>query len=343
MNKKVLLALSGGVDSSVAVHLLRQQGYYVEALCIDFSPAHQKTVAAAKCVAEQMDIKLHVVTCHDLFYKNVVEPFANHYLSGITPNPCILCNPTTKFHILDVKSDELGFEYFATGHYADIAHYDNDTHLIKKAGFIPRDQSYMLYRLTQTQLKKLILPLHSLPKDEVRRIAEELNLPSAKAPDSQEICFIPDNDYSNYIRTNFGESKAGKFISPDGEACGNHKGILNYTVGQRKGLGISLGYPVFIKSINSTTGDIFLARKGDEFDNHVILNDCVFHPHPDVSDIMNLSAKIRSASIPAPCKIVKLPNGKVSVEFEQPQRAPAPGQSCVLYLDDYVIGGGFIE
>ncbi len=344
---KVLVALSGGVDSSVCVHLLQQQGYEVEAAVIEFSPAHQGAVAAAQTVAGQLGIPLHIITCHEEFRRNVIEPFCLEYKAGRTPNPCIVCNPTTKFRFICEKARDLGCQYVATGHYAGIEHREG-VHLLRKSACPGRDQSYMLYRLTQEQLSMLLLPLEGMEKAEVRAIAAQAGLASANSPDSQEICFIPDNDYPAYIERHFGKSKQGEFIAPDGTVCGKHKGLLHYTVGQRKHLGIALGYPVFIQSIDPVANRIFLARAGEEYALGVTLSQCVTLPHPawqqeKFGEAIEAAVKIRSRAAEAPATVTLLPHGKATVTFHQPQRAPAPGQSCVFYRDGYVLGGGFIE
>ena len=216
-------------------------------------------------------------------------------------------------------------------------------YLLKKAKFLPRDQSYMLYRLSQDQLSMLYLPLEGMSKDQVRAIAVQAGLPCAAAPDSQEICFIPDNDYPAYIEARFGKMPEGEFISPDGTVCGRHKGLLHYTVGQRKGLGIALGRPVFIKSMDPQTNRIYLGDAGEEFAAGVLLRDCRWIPFEQPAQPFEAGAKIRSMAKEAAAQIIPLPNQSARVLFDVPQRAPAPGQSCVLYDGDYVLGGGYIE
>lgn len=339
---KVLVALSGGVDSSVCVYLMKQQGYDVTGLVLSLSPAHEGTVRAAQAAAQAMDIPLIVTREEEWFQREVVIPWAQAYRRGETPNPCILCNPSTKFALLCREAKARGFDQVVTGHYAGVEEREG-RYLLKKAKFLPRDQSYMLYRLSQEQLSLLSLPLENLSKDQVRAIAAQVGLPCASAPDSQEICFIPDNDYPSYIEKRFGKMPEGDFIGPDGTVCGRHKGLLHYTVGQRKGLGIALGRPVFVKSMDPVSGRIFLGDAGEEFAAGVLLRDCRWIPFDQPPGPLRAGAKIRSAAKEAPCSVSPLADGVVQVLFDTPQRAPAPGQSCVLYDGDLVLGGGYIQ
>lgn len=339
---KILVALSGGVDSSVCVYLMKQQGYDVTGLVLRLSPAHNSTVAAAQAAADAMGIPLIVAREEEWFQREVVVPWAECYRRGQTPNPCILCNPSTKFALLCREAKNRGFDAIVTGHYAGVEEQEG-RYLLKKAKFLPRDQSYMLYRLSQDQLSMLYLPLEGMSKDQVRAIAVQAGLPCAAAPDSQEICFIPDNDYPAYIEARFGKMPEGEFISPDGTVCGRHKGLLHYTVGQRKGLGIALGHPVFIKSMDPQTNRIYLGDAGEEFAAGVLLRDCRWIPFEQPAQPFKAGAKIRSMAKEAAAQIIPLPNQSARVLFDVPQRAPAPGQSCVLYDGDYVLGGGYIE
>ena len=344
--KRVLVAVSGGVDSAVAVHLLRQQGYEVEGIILEFSPVHKAAVEQAKVVAEQLGIRLHVRECHREFEQSVILPFCREYKAGRTPNPCILCNPSTKFGLICQAAKEMGFDFIATGHYARIDHQADGTAVLQKSSCLERDQSYMLYRLSQEQLAMLLLPLEGLEKPQVREIARQLGLVCADAPDSQEICWLPDRDYAAFIEQTLGKSEPGDFVSPDGQVCGRHKGLLHYTVGQRKHLGVALGYPVFIKEIDPEQNRIYLARTGEEYAGGVLLSDCVIQPNPWLNAEQTSApvlVKVRSRAPDAPATVTLLGDGRAQVVFDAPQRAPAPGQSCVIYRGPAVLGGGFIQ
>ena len=333
---KVLVGLSGGVDSSVTVRILQEQGFYVQGAVIRFSPAHDAAVAAARATAQVLGITLHVIDAAETFDREVVTPFCESYCAGRTPNPCILCNPAVKFRLLAQKADELGFAYIATGHYARIELCKDKIYRICTPESAARDQSYMLYRLGQDILARLILPLGEFEKDDVRDIARDIDLPCADAPDSMEICFIPDGDYAAFIASRGLTAKAGHFIGPDGEDLGPHAGVEHYTVGQRKGLGIAAGRPLFVREI-AANGDVLLAESGGEF-NHGIVLSGITTPDGKPLPAGSYRVKIRSAAKPVPCTF----DGNSTATFPEAVRAPAPGQSAVFYRGGFVFGGGFI-
>lgn len=338
---KVLVALSGGVDSSMTVQLLREQGFEVSAVVLRLSNCHEKAVDAAKKVAEQLQVDLTVADYADLFEKEIIEPFCNSYSNGETPSPCVMCNPLIKFRVLCKTADEMGIHYIATGHYARVREHNGNFYIAKPESQA-RDQSYMLYRLPQSVLSRLCLPLGEFFKDDIRAKARDLNLASADTPDSQEICFIPDGDHAAFIRNRGIEDKKGRFIGPSGEDLGPHKGVSHYTVGQRKGLGIAYGEPIFVKKIEPT-GNVLLAKSGQEFYKGVILSDIVRADGASYQAGERLLIKIRSRAVPAPCTLKEISEGCLTILFDEPLRAPAPGQSAVFYEDDRVIGGGIIR
>lgn len=339
--KSVMLALSGGVDSSVCAHLLKEAGYEVRSVVMKMSEAHEGTVEAAKKAAEAMGIPITVLDLQSEFKRLVIEPFMSDYQNARTPNPCIICNPLIKFKYLKEAAENEGCEFIATGHYARISSEDG-RFFIKKAASSARDQSYMLYRLPQDILARLILPLSELSKDEIRAKAKQLDLFCADAPDSQENCFIPDNDYAKYIIEHGGVNKSGFFISPEGKKMAPHKGIIHYTVGQRKGLNIALGRPVFVNKIDGENGDVYLTYAGGQMRRKIEVENCVFQLKEALSEPVFADVKIRSAARAQRALITPLDGSKVSVEFDEDVSAPASGQSAVFYLEDAVLGGGFI-
>ena len=336
---RVLVGMSGGVDSSVTVRILQEQGFAVEGAVIRFSPAHDAAVAAARDAARSLGVEVHVIDAAEAFDREVVTPFCESYCAGRTPNPCILCNPAVKFRLLAEKADELGIPYLATGHYARIERCSDGVCRICTAESAARDQSYMLYRLGRNILDRLILPLGEFEKSDVRDIAHDIDLRCADAPDSMEICFIPDGDYSAFIRARGMPPKAGRFIGPDGEDLGPHLGVDHYTVGQRKGLGLSAGRPLFVREI-LPDGNIRLAESGGEFNRRILVDSVVTPDGLPLADGEYL-VKIRSAAKPTAC-VVRCEDSVLTVDFPEPVRAPAPGQSAVFYRDGYVMGGGVI-
>lgn len=334
---KVLVGLSGGVDSSVTVRILQEQGFSVQGAVIRFSAAHDDAVTQAEEVAKHLMIPLHIIDATQSFETEVVAPFCKSYCDGRTPNPCIVCNPQVKFKLLAEKADELGCKFIATGHYARVEVCPDGLCRLYVPESEARDQTYMLYRLPQEILSRLILPLGEFEKDDVREIARDIELKNADAPDSMEICFIPDGNHASYIRAHGYTPKAGHFIGPDGEDLGEHAGVDHYTVGQRKGLGLSAGRPLFVKAILEN-GDIRLAESGQEYSAHITISDIVT---PDGKPLPagDYHVKIRSAAKAAPCSF----DGEQTVTFPEPVRAPAPGQSAVFYRGGFVMGGGFIE
>lgn len=347
---KVVLGLSGGVDSTAAALLLQEKGYEVVGLYFDIGKGGRER---AEKVAEQLEIEFIYRNVSDSFDDIVICNFCNEYAHGRTPNPCIVCNPAVKFKTLLDAADEVGAYYIATGHYAD-TYYDEVADLwhIKKAGNEKKDQSYMLYRLSQDAISRLILPLNEIDdKEKVRELAREKALINADAKDSQEICFIDaDDNYKDFLRRRGITASAGDFVDSEGNVLGTHMGILDYTIGQRKGLGIALGKPAFVTRIDGENNQVVLGDNAELFKTEVVssgnillgydLNDALYE---DNGMIEGITAKIRYAAKPAQAKLCILEDGRINTVFKDAQRAPTPGQSIVFYDGDLVIGGGFID
>lgn len=339
-NKKILIGVSGGVDSSVCVDLLKQRGFEVFGAVINFNDHSESAIEDAHRVCKHLNIPICVIDARDSFEKNVVEPFCKNYISGKTPNPCVVCNPLVKLKSLCDKADEMGIFYVATGHYAQIVE-ENGIFYVKKASNPAKDQSYMLYRLPQNILKRLVLPLGQYEKPEIRAMAQELSLFNADKPDSQEICFIPDGNHGKFIEDRGYKIKKGFFISPEGKKLTQHKGIHNYTIGQRKGLNIALGKPAFVKEI-CENGNILLGYAGEEFFDGVTLENPVYTDGNPFAAGDEFTVKIRSAAKGDTAVVEHSTHDKIILHFPAPVRAAAKGQSVVIYKDNIVVGGGFI-
>lgn len=344
MSKKVFVGMSGGVDSSVTAAVLLEKGYQVEGINLILSPNDDGSAGKdAAAVAEKLGIPLHIFNFQEEFSKNVIDYFASEYLKGRTPNPCIRCNETIKFGLLLNKALEMGADYIATGHYAKIT-YSFGRYLLEKSPS-KKDQSYFLSRLTQEQLRHILFPICEFEKEDTREIAKSYNLPVAHKADSQEICFIPDDDYAKFIVERTGITpKPGNFVDMQGNVLGTHKGILYYTIGQRKGLGMAFGEPMFVTKIDAEKNEILLTPQGFQHAkaftvekmNYISLS-------APLNAEINADVKIRCQAQPAPARITLLSEDKIKVEFETPQRAITPGQAAVLYDGDTVIGGGYID
>lgn len=351
MAKKVVLGLSGGVDSTTACLFLQEKGYEVTGLyfnvlsekCLHCEKSKTEGLKRAERAAHELGIELIYRDFSREFESVVMKVFCKEYMSGRTPNPCIVCNPAIKFKALIDAADEIGADYIATGHYAGTYRdEDSDTWHIKIAKNVAKDQSYMLYRLPQEVISRLILPLDSIEsKEEVRRHAESMSLFNAKASDSQEICFIdPEDSYEKFIERMGYEIVSGNFVNKEGEVLGSHKGIANYTIGQRKGLGIALGKPAFVTEINAAENTVTLGNNEDLFKKEIKSRCNVFSGN--LREGMKVKAKIRYAAKPSGGTIRHIDENEIIFTFDEPQRAPTPGQSIVFYADDVVMGGGFI-
>jgi tRNA-specific 2-thiouridylase len=361
-SNRVLIAMSGGVDSSVAAALLKRQGYEVIGATMKLWNDPQTEAASgaegaerscctlsavedARRVAQMLEIPHYVFNFRAAFEQEVIEYFTTEYLAGRTPNPCIACNRHIKFGTLMHRAKELGAEYVATGHYAQIdINPQTQTFCLRKGLDSKKDQSYVLYHLNQELLSHFLLPLGGLTKIETRAIAAEFGFSVANKPESQEICFIPNNDYRKFIADRApGSIVPGNFVSPDGRILGTHKGFACYTVGQRKGLGIALGQPMFVSAVNPISNEVTLGLEADIFTDSLIASDFIWSSgNPPVTPF-SAAAKIRYNAAESPAYILPLPDQRVEVRFDKKQRAITPGQSVVLYDGDCVLGGGIIE
>ena len=342
---KLLLGLSGGVDSATAALLLKEKGYDVTGFYFDVMGGNEKGRAEAEAVASQIGIPLIYEDVSTDFRGIVIENFVTEYLRGRTPNPCIICNPNIKFRRLLRHADEIGAYYIATGHYCRILHDEaNSAYYIRRAANDTKDPSYMLYRLGQDVLSRLSFPLGEfLSKEETREIARDSHLSNAEKKDSQEICFIdPADNYVNYIMTAGHTSAPGNFVDRDGKILGRHSGILHYTIGQRKGLGIALGKPTFVTEIRCAQNEIVLGDNEDLFACEVTSADNVFADGDSSAyDGKKVLAKVRYSAPPSEA-IIRIDGDRIKTVFEKPQRAITPGQSVVFYDEEKLLGGGFI-
>jgi len=355
MNKKVVIGMSGGVDSSVAAYLLKEKGYEVIGIMMKLSPDNPDyeeneggccSISAAndaRRVADVLDIPFYVMNFKDVFKTNVIDNFIDEYMEGRTPNPCIVCNKEIKFQEFLRKAKALGADYIATGHYAKIEKQE-DRYLLKKSEDDRKDQTYALYTLTQEQLSHTLMPCGDYSKPEIRNIAKRIGLEVFKKRDSQEICFIPDNDHGAYIKKYSGrEIKPGNFVDKEGKVMGRHKGIVYYTIGQRKGLGMAVGKPVFVNDIDPLTNQVVVGDEEDIFKTGLIAKDLNFITFDKLESNLKVTAKIRYSAIPQAATLIPIENDRVKVVFDEKQRAITKGQSVVFYLDNLVVGGGIIE
>lgn len=304
-------------------------------------------ISDARKVAMQLEIPFYNVNSLPEFERHVTQPFIDSYISGLTPNPCVGCNRYVKWERLLAFADDINAEYVATGHYAKIEKLDNGRYTVRQAAFAEKDQTYMLYQLTQEQLARTLMPLSDMTKDEVRQIAEDIGLVVASKQDSQEICFVLDGGYADYIDSHVDGKlpPQGNFVDEEGSVLGTHKGIVNYTVGQRKGLGIAMGYPVYVKRIDAEKNEIVLGSEESVMQKQIECNKLCFMAIDDLKTGENLRAnvKIRYHHPAAPAVITRTGEDAVHIEFETPVKAPAPGQSAVFYDDEMnVLGGGII-
>ena len=357
MNKKtVVVGMSGGVDSSVAAYLLKNQGYNVIGVTMQIWQDENRcdieenggccglsAVDDARRIAFKLDIPYYVMNFKKEFKSNVIDYFVDEYKKGHTPNPCIACNRYVKWESLLRRSKEIGADYIATGHYARIEkHPITGRYALKLSATTQKDQTYALYNLTQEQLASTIMPVGEYTKEQIREIASKIDNFVSKKKDSQEICFIPDNDYGNFIEKEYSfKAPKGNFVDTDGNILGKHRGIIYYTVGQRKGLGISFGKPMYVYEIRPETNEVVLCENDALFHKTLYANNINLMSVPEIKDGMRFMAKIRYSHKKSPCT-VKINGDILECIFDEPQRAITPGQAVVLYDGDYVAGGGTI-
>ena len=349
--EKVLIAMSGGVDSSAAAHLILSKGYdaigatmtVTNGLFGNPDGLSEDAKMAAK-ICEMLGIEHKVIDLCEEFKRHVVCDFVDRYLEGKTPNPCIVCNKNIKFGALLDEGKKLGCSMIATGHYAKVEKDSSGRFLLKKADDGTKDQSYMLWTLSQEQLSRCIFPLGSLTKTEVREMAGELTFENAEQKDSQDVCFIPNGDYAEFIK-HFASytDKVGNYVDMQGNVLGKHRGIIHYTVGQRKGLGIALGQPMFVHSKNAATNDVVLCKNEELFSKTLTASNINLIACDKLDTPVKVCAKTRYHQIPAPATVIQTDANTIRVDFDEPVRAISPGQSVVLYDGDTVIGGGFID
>lgn len=354
-NKRVLLGMSGGVDSSVSAILLKQQGYEVIGITMKLwegdeeeqegSCCNLSSTLDAKRVCDIIGIPHYTLNFKEEFRNKVIDNFICEYANCRTPNPCIECNRYLKFGAMYEKAKELGCDYIATGHYAKIA-YDNkyQKNVLKKSASIKKDQSYVLYNIPKELLDHIIFPLGDFEtKDEIREIAKQNNLAVATKPDSEDICFIPDGNYKKFLEKHSDiKPKEGNIVNRRGEILGKHHGLYNYTIGQRKGLGISYKAPLFVLGFNKAKNEVIVGEEAELYRKEMKVGNINLLLMDKIEKPLDVTIKIRYSSKPAEALINQTEAGNVQVIFKEPQRGITPGQSAVFYIDDVVVGGGKI-
>ena len=351
---KALIAMSGGVDSSVAAYLAQQKGYDCTGITLklfdgddverDKTCCSLDDIEDARSVCRAIGIPYYVYNCKDSFRENVIDRFIRAYETGATPKPCIDCNRYIKFEKLLRRAEELRFDKVVTGHYAQVAYEESSGRwLLKKAADSSKDQSYVLYALTQEQLRCVYFPLGGMTKQETRALAEPLGLYNAKKRDSQDICFVPDGKYADIIERYTGKTYPhGDFVDESGRVLGEHKGIIRYTVGQRKGLGLALPAPMYVKAKDLAENKVILCDNASLFSRELTATDINLIAVERIEGAMRVKARVRYNQPEQPATVTQPDEHTLRIVFDEPQRAICKGQAVVLYDNDTVIGGGVI-
>lgn len=343
MNNAVMIAMSAGVDSAVAAHLISKSYQSAGVTMQHFDTCGDEDANSAAALCEKLGIPHFRAALHEAFYRDVILPFIEAYENGLTPNPCVFCNKQIKFGALLDFAQLHGYDSIATGHYARIEKSASGRMLLRRACDETKDQTYMLYTLTQDVLSRVLFPLGDMKKQDVRALATSLGFSMANREDSQDICFIPDGDYAAYIaRTTGKQSEQGVFLSTDGHVLGTHKGQLHYTIGQRKGLGIALGAPAYVVAKSAKDNTVTLGTNEQLFQTRLVARNVNLIPFDTLREPRRLLAKVRYAQTPTMARVEQTGEDELTVEFDVPQRAISSGQSLVLYEDDYLVGGGII-
>ncbi len=341
---RIVVGMSGGVDSAVCAYLLREAGCEVTGVTLRTWEEKENRcceIGKARLTAQQLDIRYQPWNMLPPFREHVVKPFLEEYMQGRTPNPCVECNRYVKWEGLLHMADVLQADYVATGHYAAVVRLENGRLAVRQAEDKKKDQSYMLYRLTQEQLARTFLPLGNLTKPEVREVAAEAELAPKNQADSQEICFVTDGSYADFLEREVGPFTEGNFIDADGNIQGRHRGIACYTVGQRKGLGLALGYPAYVKEIRPQTNEVVIGSEASLFTNEIFCNELSLMGLPEIgNEVLRVLVRIRYHHAGEYAEIRRAGDDRIRISFEKPVRAPTPGQSAVFYNEDTVVLGG---
>jgi len=342
MNKKVIIGMSGGVDSSVAAYLLKEKGYEVIGVCMQMLPGENDDVEDARKVAENIGIEFRVHSICEEFEKEIMDTFVAEYMKGRTPNPCCVCNRQIKWSALLDLANEIGADFVATGHYARVDKLNNGRYTVCNSQTATKDQTYVLCRLSQEQLSKTIMPIGDYEKSQVREIAAKIGIDVANKPDSQDICFIKNNDYASFIKDKITTDVTGNFVDKEGNVLGGHKGIYSYTIGQRKGLGIALGKPAYVSEIRIDTNEVVIGDEDAIFTTTLTADNINLMGADSLREGDRFLGRIRYAHKGEMCTVKEVLDDIIKLEFDKPVRAITPGQSVVLYDGEYVMAAAVI-